>query len=309
MAAVSVLTEGEAGMGGKMMWTRQSWKVGAYLAFACASAAAQAADDNLKTGGPYVPTPQVVVDGMLRMAGVNANDYVIDLGSGDGVIVLTAARQFKASGMGVDIDPDLVKLSNASAQKFGVADRARFVREDVFKADLSKASVLTLYLLPGMMMNLRTKLFNELKPGTRVVSHDYHFGDWTSDDSIGLDVPEKESITGVPRATIMLWYVPARIAGTWDVKVAGGETYQLALKQRFQVVEGTASAAGKPLRPQNLALRGNDFGFALPEGKGTARFSGRVNGETMEGSVELPGGKVTQRWTATRMAVGKVITE
>src|SRR4029078_13432780 len=110
-------------------------------------------------------------------------DQWIGLASADGVIVLTAARQFKARGMGVEIDPDLVKLSNASAQKFGIASRVRFVQEDGFKADLSKASVLTLYPLPSMMMNLRTKIFIELKPGTRVVSHDYHFGDWLADDS------------------------------------------------------------------------------------------------------------------------------
>lgn len=293
----------------KMMWIRKVLAVGSVLVFAAFFNAAHAADENLKTGGPYVPTPQIVVDTMLRLAGVNENDYVIDLGSGDGVIVLTAARQFKASGMGVDIDPDLVKLSNASAQKLGVASRVRFVREDVFKTDLSKASVLTLYLLPGMMMNLRVKLFNELKPGTRVVSHDYHFGDWSSDDSISLDVPEKESVTGVPRATVLIWYVPARIAGTWDVKVAGGESYQLTLKQRFQQIEGMASNAGRPVRPHFMTLRGNDFTFGLPEGKGVARFSGRASGEAMEGTVELPGGKAAQRWTATRTAVGKVITE
>ena len=272
-------------------------------------ATAHAVEENPKTGGPYVPTPQVVVDSMLRMAAVNENDYVIDLGSGDGIIVLTAARQFKAAGMGVDIDPELVKLSNASAQKSGVASRVHFVREDVFKADLSKASVLTLYLLPGMMMNLRTKLFNELKPGTRVVSHDYHFGDWSPDDSISFDVPEKESVTGVPRATVLLWYVPARIAGTWEVKTAGGEAYQLTLKQRFQHVEGSASAAGKPVKPQHLTLRGNDFVFDLPEGKGTARFSGRANGDAMEGTIEFAGGRPAQRWTATRTVAAKVITE
>jgi hypothetical protein len=278
-----------------------------FAAVLCATA--HAVEENPKTGGPYVPTPQVVVDSMLRMAAVSENDYVIDLGSGDGIIVLTAARQFKASGMGVDIDPDLVKLSNASAQKFGVASRVHFVREDVFKADLSKASVLTLYLLPGMMMNLRTKLFNELKPGTRVVSHDYHFGDWSPDDSISLDVPEKESVTGVPRATVLLWFVPARIAGTWEVKTAGGESYQLTLKQRFQNVEGAATSAGKPVKPQHLTLRGNDFAFALPGGNGVARFSGRANGDAMEGTVEFSGGRPAQRWTATRTVAAKVITE
>jgi hypothetical protein len=274
------------------------------------AASARAADiSDLKTGGPYVPTPQSVVDSMLRMAAVNEKDYVIDLGSGDGVIVLTAARQFKASGLGVEIDPDLVKLSNASALKFGIASRVRFVQEDVFKADLSKASVLTLYLLPSMMMNLRAKIFNELKPGTRVVSHDYHFGDWSSDDSISFDVPEKESVTGVPKATVLLWFVPARVAGNWEVKTAAGETYQVALNQRFQVIEGTATAGGKPVKAQNLILRGNDIAFAVPDGKGLSRFSGRVYGEAMEGTVEASGGKPAQRWTATLTAAGKVVIE
>ena len=268
-----------------------------------------AADDTLKTGGPYVPTPQSVVDTMLRMAAVTEKDHVIDLGSGDGIIVLTAARQFKASGIGVDIDPELVKLSNASAQKFGVAARVKFVQDDVFKADLSKASVLTLYLLPAMMLNLRTKLFNELKPGTRVVSHDYHLGEWSPDDSISLDVPEKESVTGVPRATVLLWFVPARVAGDWEIKTAGGEIYQVAFKQRFQVVDGTVTTGGKSLKMQAPSLRGNEIAFALPESKGLARYSGRVNGEAMEGNVELPGGKGAQRWTAIRTAAEKVIIE
>jgi hypothetical protein len=272
------------------------------------TAAAAADIDKLKTGGPYVPTPQSVVDSMLRIAAVTEKDFVIDLGSGDGVIVLTAARQFKASGMGVEIDPDLVKISNASAQKFGVAARARFVQEDVFKADLSNASVLTLYLLPGMMLNLRTKIFNELKPGTRIVSHDYHFGDWSSDDSISFDVPEKESVTGVPRATVLLWYVPAKAAGTWDVKAAGGEAYQIALKQRFQVLEGTATSAGKVLKAQNMTLRGNEISFAIPEGKGLSRFNGRIDGEAMEGTIESAGGKVS-RWTGTRSSPAKITLE
>ena len=281
----------------------------AALSLAAAAAVTEAADDNLKTGGPYVPTPQSVVDSMLRMAAVTEKDYLIDLGSGDGVIVLTAAREFKASGMGVDIDPDLVKQSNASAQKFGVASRVKFVQQDVFKADVSKASVLTLYLLPGMMLNLRTKLFNELKPGTRVVSHDYHLGDWSPDDSISFEVPEKESVTGVPRATVLLWLVPARVAGTWELKSASGDTYHVALKQRFQTIEGTATLAGKPVKAQNLTLRGNEITFVVPEGKGLSRFNGRVNGDAMEGTVEISGGKAAQHWTATRTSTGNVVTE
>ena len=160
----------------------------------------------------------------------------------------------------------------------------------------------------SMMMNLRTKIFNELKPGTRVVSHDYHFGDWSADDSISFEVPEKESVTGVPKATVLLWFVPARVAGTWEVKTAAGDTYQVALNQRFQVIDGTASAGGRPVKAQNLTLRGNDISFALPDAKGQARFTGRINGDAMEGSLEAPG-KAAQRWTAMRTAAGKVVIE
>ena len=276
-------------------------------AFAAAAwlGAAYAADD-LKSGGPYVPTPQVVVDQMLFMASIKSSDYVVDLGSGDGIIVLTAARLFKASGMGVDIDSGLVKLSNDAAHKFGVADRVRFLQQDVFKADLSKASVVTLYLLPGMMLSLREKIFNELRPGARVVSHDYHFGEWPPDDQMSFDVPEKEAVNGVPKATIYLWHVPARVAGKWQVGVAGGETYELTLKQRFQNVEGSVTAGGKALRPQHLTLRGDEFTFALTDGKGVARFTGRVAGDAMEGTVELPGAKAPARWSAVRTAAGVV---
>jgi len=183
--------------------------LGAVLAFAAALPVRAQQKEPERTGGPYVPTPQVVVDQMLRMASVGANDYVIDLGSGDGIIVLTAATQFKARGFGVDIDPELVKLSNSEAKRRGVSDRASFQVQDVFKADLSQATVLTLYLLPSMMTNLQSKIFSELKPGTRVVSHDYHFGEeWQPDDYITFDVPEKEKVNGVPRATIYLWRVP-----------------------------------------------------------------------------------------------------
>jgi SAM-dependent methyltransferase len=275
----------------------------AAAAWLCAAHAAE----NLQTGGPYVPTPQVVVDEMLRFANVGEKDFVIDLGSGDGVIVLTAAKQLNASGMGVDIDADLVRLSNNTAQKLGIAERVSFVQLDVFKADLSKASVLTLYLLPAMMVDLRSKIFNELKPGARIVSHDYHFGSqWTPDDQISFDVPEKESVTGIPKATIYLWHVPARIAGTWQIKTSAGETYELTLKQRFQKVEGSVTAAGKTLRAQQIALRGTEFSFALPDGRGNARFSGRVKGDAMEGTVELPGAKPAARWSAVRTATGAV---
>jgi hypothetical protein len=278
---------------------------GLLASFVLSAAPAFAADIE-RSGGPYVPTPQVVVDQMLRMANVAESDFVVDLGSGDGIIVLTAATQFKAGGMGVDIDPELVKSSNDSARKLGVADRVRFLQQDVFKADLSQASVLTLYLLPEMMLNLRPKIFNELKPGVRVVSHDYHLGDWQPDDQISFEVPEKEAVNGVPKATIYLWYVPARVAGKWQVKVSGGETYEFTLRQRFQNLEGSVAVGGKPVLPRQLTLRGSEFSFALPDGKGMARFSGRVKDDAMDGMVELPGVKAPVRWSAVRTAAGVV---
>jgi hypothetical protein len=248
-----------------------------------------------------VPTPQVVVDQMLRVANVGANDYVIDLGSGDGVIVLTAAQRYQARGMGVDIDPELVKLANAEAARLGIADRAKFQVTDVFKADLSRASVVTLYLLPGMMIDLRPKIFNELKPGTRVVSHDYHFDDWRPDDSVTFDVPEKEKINGTPRATVYLWLIPARIGGRWTVQVEGGETYDVTWRQNYQSVEATARSAGGTLKLQDAVLRGEKLQFALTS-RGTRQlYTGRVTNDAMQGTVDLGRGK-TARWTAVLAA-------
>lgn len=267
---------------------------------------ARADDIELKrTGGPYVPTPQVVVDEMLRIARVSKDDFVVDLGSGDGIIVLTAAQRLKARGYGVDIDPELVERANNEARKRGVADRASFQVMDVFKADLSKASVVTLYLLPGMMADLAPKIFAELRPGTRVVSHDYHFGDaWRPDDHHTWDVPEKEKVNGVPRATVYLWIVPAKVAGRWQLRVAvpGAESYDLALKQSFRSVEGTAAARrAKSVRLEGSRLHGEDISFVLPADGDRHRFRGRVSGNAMEGTVELANGKGVARWTATRL--------
>lgn len=256
-----------------------------------------------RTGGPYVPTPQVVVDEMLRIGKVGPNDFVVDLGSGDGVIVLTAAVKHKARGFGVDIDPELVTLSNNEAKKRGVADRAAFHVQDVFKADIGRATVVTLYLLPNMMLDLRPKILAELKPGTRVVSHDYHFGEWPPDDQYTWDVPEKEKVNGVPRATVYLWYVPARIQGRWQLALAApaNEKYELTLRQNFQNLNGTAAAGGKAVKLTQSRLSGAEISFAFPVGGDRHLFRGRVEGDTMEGTVELARGKGAAKWTATRL--------
>ena len=272
--------------------------LGAVIALAaCTSAATDKELD--RTGGPYVPTPQIVVDHMLRMAAVGPKDFVVDLGSGDGVIVLTAASQLKAAGHGVDIDPDLVKKSNAEAKRLGVADRASFAVQDVFKTDLSRATVITLYLLPSMMVNLRPKIFLEAKPGTRVVSHDYNFDEWQPDDQIVLDVPEKEKVNGVPRATISLWIVPEKVQGRWQLQVEGGPQYDVTLRQKYQSVNGHASAAGKEFRLASASLRGSDITFALFDGGVRRIFKGTVKADGMAGAVDLGGGR-SARWTAKR---------
>jgi hypothetical protein len=268
-----------------------------------AAGAASPDVDSKRTGGPYVPTPQVVVDEMLRIGRVGPNDFVVDLGSGDGIIVLTAATRLKARGFGVDIDPELVRLSNNEARKRGVADRAAFYVQDVFKADIGKATVVTLYLLPNMMMDLRPKLLRELRPGTRIVSHDYHFGDWQPDDQHTWDVPEKEKVNGVPRATVYLWIVPAPVAGRWRLQVGAPATarYDLVLKQTFQNFAGEAVADGvATVRLTQSRLHGEEISFAIPSGGDRHLFRGRVSGNAMEGVVQLAGGRGKAKWTAAR---------
>ena len=267
-------------------------------------ALAQDADiEHKRTGGPYVPTPQVVVDEMLRIGKVGPGDFVVDLGSGDGVIVLTAATRHKARGFGVDIDPELVAQSNNEAKKRGIADRASFHVQDVFKADIGKATVVTLYLLPNMMLDLRPKLLAELRPGTRVVSHDYHFGEWSPDDQYTWDVPEKEKVNGVPRATVYLWTVPARIQGRWQLALSApaNEKYELTLRQTFQNLNGTVAGGGKTVKLTQSRLSGAEISFAFPAGDDRHLFKGRIAGDVMEGTVELARSKGPAKWTASRI--------
>jgi hypothetical protein len=186
-----------------------------------------------------------------------------------------------------------------------VADRAAFHVMDVHKADISRATVVTLYLLPGMMMDLRPKIFGDLKPGTRVVSHDYSFGEeWPPDDQYTWDVPEKEKVNGVARATVYLWIIPAKVAGRWRLNLAAPASgqYDLALKQTFQNLEGTATGSGaKGVRLTHSRLVGEDITFAVPAAGDYHLFKGKVAGGTMEGAVQLAGGKGVARWTATRV--------
>ena len=255
-----------------------------------------------RSGGPFVPTPPTVVEAMLKLAGVGPKDFVVDLGSGDGRIVLAAARLHKASGVGIEIDQELVDQANEAARKAGLADRARFVRQDVREADLSRATVLTLYLLPGMMQTLRAKLVSELRPGARVVSHDFIFEQWKPDRSIKVETQEKYEITGQWVSDVHLWIVPAAVQGAWRVKFSGApaEEARLDLKQVFQNISGSLVRNGRVLRVREGHLAGGRLAFSVQrEGGRTDRYSARVSGEQMSGEVR-EGDTVIARWSATR---------
>jgi len=260
----------------------------------------------------YVPTPQVVVDGMLRMAKVGANDYVIDLGSGDGRIVITAAKKHGARGFGVDLDTYLLKIANSNAKKEGVADRARFIEQNLFETDLSQATVITSYLLPSMNAQLRPKLL-ALKPGTRVVAHDYAMGDWDPDDSETLIVPEK-TVGDPGKSYIFFWIVPARVAGRWESELmTGGKpvSWQFSFEQNFQLVHGTARAGEQEVKLPQFRMVGEQFTFKLDvpvAGKPvTHQFRGWVKGDAIEGNVTVgdSSGQRVMPWRAKQTARGE----
>jgi SAM-dependent methyltransferase len=188
---------------------------------------------------PFITTPDAVTLAMLQLAGVTAADRVVDLGSGDGRIVITAAKRFGARGLGVEIVPDLVEQSRANARKAGVADRAEFRVQDLFELDLRGFSVITMYLLPAVNLQLRPALLR-LPPGTRIVSHDWDMGDWAPDQSLTLDVPDK-AIGREKKSTLHLWRVPADVAGRWC-----GASGELLITQRFQQFSATLLRPGLP---------------------------------------------------------------
>lgn len=193
------------------MFFRVVCNYAAVIVLTVASAAAAAQEPEL-SGGPYVPTPQRVVETMLGMAAVTDRDFVIDLGSGDGRIVIAAAQKYGARGKGYDIDDELIRRSNTKARDLKLEQRVFFEQRDVLKADIREATVVTLYLLPEMMRALRAKLLRELRPGTRIVSHDFDFGDWKPERTVQLELDEKYDVTGSWASTIYLWTVPSRPA-------------------------------------------------------------------------------------------------
>lgn len=202
----------------------------AALALCLAAPAALRAQEEV----PFVVTPDNVTLAMLQLAQVGPQDFVLDLGSGDGRIVILAARRFGARGLGVEIVPDLVERSRRNAAKAGVAERARFAEQDLFKTDLSQATVITMYLLQEVNLQLRPALLT-LKPGTRIVSHDWDMGDWLPDRSLTLAVPDK-AVGREKLSRVHFWWVPAPVQGIW----CGPRGQRLELQQRHQVIDGHA---------------------------------------------------------------------
>jgi hypothetical protein len=226
----------------------------------------------------YVPTPHNVVDRMLKMAQVRRDDYVIDLGSGDGRIPITAAKTYGTRGFGVDIDPNRVREARQSAANAGVADRVEFRMQNLFDTRISDASILTMYLMPDINLKLRPRILGELRPGTRVVSHDFDMEDWR---------PDQRAVVG--RSKIYLWIVPARVEGRRTVRTGDGQTFTVDLQQRYQEVQGTATVNGRVVPLLRGRLHGDEISFGLDMGKGRiGTFRGRVHGDTIQVAAPRP---------------------
>jgi len=258
---------------------------------------APAADVNGKTHipTPFIPSTALAVDEMLRVADVQPGDFLIDLGSGDGRIVIAAARDYGARGLGIDIDPALVAESTENARQAGVADRVTFRQGDALKADVRDATVVTLYLLPNLVERLNPLLLKQLKPGTRIVAHDYGFADWLPDRQVTIS------------KNYFLYVVPARVAGKWRIEAElpdGKRDYEIDFEQNFQRIKGGSRVQGGYLPAFDAQLTGDRIRFVFVENRQTSHhFEGRVEGWAMTGVVHTGPGRqrATGRWRATRV--------
>jgi SAM-dependent methyltransferase len=263
---------------------------------------------------PYVPTPWNVVAAMLEIAQVNASDNLIDLGSGDGRIVIEAAKKLGARGMGIELNASLVSDAQLEAKRQGVAGKVSFAHGNLFNFDFSGATVLTMYLFPRINLQLRPRILG-LKPGTRVVSHDFDMGEWKPDQRREIAVPGKSY--GPPVSQVYLWHVPANVAGSWRWQLTVGgrpHVYEARVNQRFQTLESEVLVDGGSAVTQSVKLRGDQIELALVRemyGQAvTHEFSGRVEGDSATGRVRLSGGDSgTLDWRATRIERGTMRTE
>lgn len=239
----------------------------------------------------WVPTPNEVVDRMLTMAQVTPQDFVVDLGAGDGKIAIAAAKKFGARAMGIEYNPDMAKHASANARAAGVAGngqgKALIKQGDIFATDFTEATVVTMYLLPGLNLKLRPTILS-MRPGTRVVSHSFTMDDWEADE-----------ISSIDGRQAYFWVVPANVQGGWDLD-AGGQKLVLNFDQRYQKIDGTVKLGPVQAGLREARLRGFNIAFAYVDEKGMRRdFAGTVSGGKMEGSVRDEKG-ATARWTATK---------
>ena len=289
------------------IWARRRlWSTSIALALFCSLTTLDAAQgrEEGKPGiteeTPFVRSPTVVVDTMLKMAGVRATDFLIDLGSGEGRIVISAARDYGARGFGVDYDPRLVAIATENARREGVSDRIKFIQQDLFKTDLGSATVISMYLIEEYNMLLRPRLF-ALKPGTRIVSHDGHLGDWEADAKVKIPVPDKP--VGQEKASwIYFWVVPAKVGGIWRSRIPSEKGWidaELRFYQQFQKISGEAMIDSQRLPIERASLSGEFVSFRIQHGKQTVLFNGQVQSGRIVGQVMLSGGR-TLRWRALR---------
>ena len=275
---------------------------------ACAFATAAAAQSWAWDDGtvPFVVSPPEVVNRILRLAEPKAGETLVDLGSGDGRIVIEAARRFGTRGLGVEIDPALVARARENARRAGVESLARFEAQDLFQTDLRGVDVVTLYLLPEVNLKVMPRLLQDLKPGARVVSHDYDMGAWRPDETIELPLAEK-MIGPVGHSRIHLWLIPANLRGTWKGAVQGyGGEWEFRVKQQYQKLEVEARTQGRDMTVRGSQLRGEELKLVVTgsvDGKlHNHLFRGTLKGGRIEGEVSISDGEnnTTLPWTATR---------
>jgi len=254
----------------------------ALAALTIAACGARAQEGEVRA--PFITTPPEVVARMLQLAGTGPQDAVIDLGSGDGRIVIAAARDRGARGLGIELDPKLVALARENARRAGVADRARFVEGDALKTDLTQASVVTIYLLPFLLDQLQPRLLSQLRPGARVVTHAFAFKGWKPDRSETVRISARHEGQG-GESRIFLWVVPAQVRGVWEAPAG----WRLRIHQNFQEIEIDAAQDGRSLEVSTARLEGSALSFAGSDFSFRGRAEGsRLVGDLQRGGVRAP---------------------